>query len=96
MHSADFSQHFYNNRNLCFEAYADAEINNISIEILLNNENVKTDIYVDEDEKTYKIPLTQFLDNALLWKSVNEIKFLFWRKKIPKVENFIIKNLRIE
>lgn len=58
MHSADFSQHFYNNRNLCFEAYADAEINNISIEILLNNENVKTDIYVDEDEKTYKIPLT--------------------------------------
>ena len=53
-------------------------------------------MYVDEDEKTYKIPLTQFLDNALLWKSVNEIKFLFWRKKIPKVENFIIKNLRIE
>lgn len=96
MDSVDFTQHFYNKRNLCFEAYADSGINNIQVELALNNVDMRTDIYVDEDENSYKIPLTQFCDASLPWRNVSEIKFLFYRRKIRTAGKIIVKNLRLE
>ena len=92
----NLSNLFINKKNLCFEAYADEGINCMDIEICLNNINMSFDIYLDEDEKIFKIPLAQFCDSLLPWKNVSEIKFILHRKKVTKPSQITIKNLRLE
>ena len=54
------------------------------------------EIYLNEDEKEFKLPLVQFCDSLMFWKMVSEIKFLFYRKKVKNKGKVVIKNLRIE
>lgn len=96
MTSNDFTHHFINKRNLCFEAYADSGIAEVQIEMGMLNVDMSTDIHLSEDEKMYKIPLIQFCDAITPWKNVSEIKFLIYRKKVTAPGNIVIKNLRLE
>lgn len=96
MDATDFTYHFINRKNLCFEAYGDSGITNIQIEMGLNNVDMSTDIYLSEDENSYKIPLSQFCDALTPWKKVSEIKFLIHRKKVSAPGDIIIRNLRLE
>lgn len=92
----NFTSYFLNRKKLCFEAYADAGIHCVDIELLLEDVDVQYEIYLDDDEKQFQIPLTQFCDILMFWKSVSELKFLFHRKKVNGKGKVVIKNLRIE
>ncbi|MCI8347781.1 MAG: hypothetical protein HFJ12_07585 [Bacilli bacterium] len=94
--SIDFTQHFINKRNLCFEAYADDEISIIQVEIALDNVDMAVEIVLCNDENTYRIPLIQFCDSIRPWKKVTEIKFVIHRKRVTGSGNIVIKNLRLE
>ena len=40
------------------------------------------EICLNEDEKEFKLPLTQFCDSLMFWKMVSEIKFVFHKKRL--------------
>lgn len=92
----DFTSYFINKKNLCFEAYADKGISFVDVEFKLDDIDMLHEICLDDDEKSFKIPLIQFCDTLSFWKNVSEIKFVFHRKKISNSGEVIIKNLRIE
>lgn len=92
----DFTSYFLNGKNLCFEAYAEDGIHCVDIEILLKDVDMQYEIYLDEDEKAFQIPLSQFCDMLMFWKNIPEIKFVFHRKKVSRKGKVVIKNLRIE
>lgn len=94
--SLDFSYHFTNRRNLCFEASADEGITKVQMEIRLDDVDMPSDIHLEEDENTYRIPLKQFCDELKPWKKVSQIKFVIHRKKVTAPGNIVIKNLRLE
>ena len=54
------------------------------------------EIYMNEDEKEFKLPLIQFCDSIMFWQTVSEIKFVFHRKMVSNKGKVTIKNLRIE
>ena len=92
----DFTGHFINKRNLCFEAFADCGITAVDIEIRISNIDIKHEISLSDDEKEYIIPLIQFCNKLSFWEDVSEIKFVIHRKKVTAPAKMIIKNLRIE
>lgn len=92
----DFTNYYLNKKNLCFEAYADEGINCVDIELHLKDIDMPYEICLNEDEKEFKLPLTQFCDSLMFWKMVSEIKFVFHKKKVSNKGKVIIKNLRIE
>lgn len=93
----DFTSHFINRKNICFEAYADEEISCVDVEIRLKgNLDMPYEIMLSTDEKEYKLPLSQFCDELIYWSNVSEIKFVFHRKKVTQKGNIVIKNLRVE
>lgn len=92
----NFINYYLNKKTLCFEAYADEGINCIEVELHLKDVDMSYEIYLNEDEKEFKIPLSQFCNSAQYWKSVSEIKFLLHRNKVTKSGMLTIKNLRIE
>lgn len=92
----NFTSHFINKRNLCFEAFADPGITCVDIELRLNNVDIIHEICLNDDEKEFKIPLIQFCDQLLFWEDVSEIKFVLHRKNVTAPAKMNIKNLRIE
>lgn len=57
----------------------------MSYEVLLNN-----------DEKSFMLPLVQFCDDLSFLHNVSEIEFVLHKKKVPQKGSIIIKNLCIE
>lgn len=92
----DFTSHFINKRNLCFEAYADEGITCLDIEIRLSDVDIIYEIHLNDDERSYVIPLVQFCEYLSYWKDVPEIKFVIHRKNVTSPGKLTIKNLRIE
>ncbi len=96
----NFVNHYINKRNLCFEAYADEEINHVDVEIRLGDNynivNMRQEINLSEVEKTFKIPLSLFCDELSFWKNVSEIKFVLHRRDISEQRTITINNLRLE
>ena len=92
----DFTSHFINKKSLCFEAYADEGINCVDVELRLTDLDMPYEIYLDNDEKSFRIPLVLFCDSLMPWKNVPEIKFVFHRRKVANPSTITIKNLRIE
>lgn len=93
----DFSSYYLNRKNLCFEAYAEKGINCVDVEIKLNYDIcMKEEIYLNDNQKTFRIPLIQFADSVDLWKKISEIKFLIHRKYVTAKSVITIKNMRIE
>lgn len=76
----DFTNYYLNKKNLCFEAYADDGINCVDIELHLKDIDMPYEIYLNEDEKEFKLPLTQFCDSLMFWEMVSETKFVFHKK----------------
>lgn len=92
----DFTSYFINKKNICFEAYADNGINFVDVELRLDDVDMLYEICLDDDIKSFKIPLIQFCDTLSFWKNVSEIKFVFHRKRVKNSGEIVIKNLRIE
>ncbi len=92
----NFTSHFINKRNLCFEAFADPGITCVDIELRLNNVDIIHEICLNDDEKEFKIPLIQFCEQLSFWEDVSEIKFVIHRKNVTAPAKMIVKNLRVE
>lgn len=92
----NFTSYYINRKNICFEAYADAGIHLIDVELRLNDIDIPYEIYINEDEKSIKIPLGQFCNHISYWQDVPQIKFVVHRKNVTEKANLVIKNLRIE
>ena len=92
----DFTNYYLNKKNLCFEAYADKGINCVDIELHLKDIDMPYEVYMNEDEKEFKLPLIQFCDSIMFLQTVSEIKFVFHRKMVSNKGKVTIKNLRIE
>lgn len=92
----DFTSYYVNKRNLCFEAYVEEGIICADVELKIDDINMQYEIFLNDDEKTFMIPLVQFCDELSYWRNVSEIKFVFHRKKITNRCKVVIKNLRIE
>lgn len=92
----NFTSHFINKRNLCFEAFADPGITYVDIELRLSNVDIRHEICLNDDEKEFKIPLVQFCEQLSYWEDVPEIKFVIRRKNVTAPAKMTIKNLRIE
>lgn len=92
----DFTSFYINKRNLCFEAYADTGITCVDVELRINDIDLIHEILLDDDEKTFMLPLVQFCDELSFWRNVSEIKFVLHRKRVTQKGNIVIKNLRIE
>ena len=94
--SRNFTSYYINRKNLCFEAYANKGINLIDVELCLNGVDIPYEIYVNEDEKSFILPLNQFCNHLIQWEKVPEIKFVIHRKNVKESGMIVIKNLRIE
>lgn len=92
----NFTSYYINRKNICFEAYADAGIHLIDVELCFNDVDIPYEIYINEDEKSFKIPLEQFCNHLSYWQDVPQIKFVVHRKNVTEKGNLVIKNLRIE
>ncbi|MBQ8966948.1 toll/interleukin-1 receptor domain-containing protein [Ruminococcus sp.] len=92
----NFTSHFINKRNLCFEAYAETGISCVDVELKLGDVDIRYEIYLNDDEKNFKIPLVQFCEYLSFWEDVPEIKFVIHRKSVTAPGKLTIKNLRIE
>ncbi len=92
----DFTSYYINKRNLCFESYADEGITRVDVEVKLGDVDMAYEILLNEDKRSFKIPLVQFCDELSFWRNVSEIKFVLHRKRVTKKSNIVIKNLRIE
>lgn len=92
----NFTSHYINKRNLCFEAYADPGITNVDIELQLSDVDIRYEICLNYDEKSFKIPLVQFCEYLSYWENVPEIKFIIHKKNVSEPAKMTIKNLRIE
>ena len=92
----NFTSHFINKRNLCFESFADPGIIYVDIELQLANVDIRHEICLNDDEKEFKIPLVQFCEQLAFWEDVTEIKFVIHRKNVTAPAKMVIKNLRIE
>lgn len=93
----NFTSYFINNKNICFEAYADSGITHMDVEVRLEHGLDRPyEVSLDEDEKSYRIPLIQFCDSLPYWKDVSEVKFVIHRKRTSDKGYITIKNLRIE
>lgn len=91
---------FISKKNLCFEAYADGEIDKVDVEIRFGSTNPPVDIpiviYLSELKKTFRISLLDFCCERKLWENVSEIKFVFHKKRVPEARVVTISNLRLE
>ncbi len=92
----NFTSHYINKRNLCFEAYADPGLTYVDIELKLSDVDIRYEICLNDDEKSFKIPLVQFCEYLSYWENVPEIKFIIHRKNVTNPSKMTIKNLRIE
>lgn len=88
----NFTSHFINKRNLCFEAFADPGITYVDIELQLANVDIRHEICLNDDEKEFKIPLVQFCEQLAFWEDVPEIKFVIHRKNVTAPAKMVIKN----
>lgn len=92
----NFISHYINKRNLCFESFADPGITCIDVELRLDDVDIRHEIFLNDDEKEFKIPLIQFCDQLSFWENVSEIKFVIHKKNVTAPGKITIKNLRIE
>ena len=66
------------------------------VELKIDNIDRSYENFLNDNEKSFMIPLSQFCEELSSWHNVPEIKFVFRKKMITQKCEVFIKNLRIE
>lgn len=96
VHSDKLAAYYARKKSLCFRAYADSTISQITLEMRIEGVETRREIDIRENATDYRIPLQDFCDDIHLWGKVTEIKFLIWKKNVSGAGKITIENLRVD
>lgn len=83
-------------KKLSFDIYSEKSSGKVRLEIHGKAENAHYQILLENDKKSYNIPLKSFTASMDIWNEVKEICFVFSRRELDVPDKIIIENLRIE